>query len=178
MSKPLQAKFNLTLENLSLLQIVDDCLSATQVLDKLGYSAKGQYVTLLKNFLNENDIDYSHWTSNGQSRQEPLRKNCIHCGASFQYRARKDGREQVTCSKGCSNSVFRSGENNPNWINGTGSYRIRALTHYGHKCCECGYSNIDALEVHHKDKNRENNNIDNLRVLCANCHTLTHKNKL
>lgn len=42
-------------------------------------------------------------------------------------------------------------------------------------CCRCGYENAEALEVHHKDRNRSNNEIDNLEVLCCNCHRLEHR---
>lgn len=31
------------------------------------------------------------------------------------------------------------------------------------------------LELHHIDKNHYNNNLDNLQLLCPNCHALTHK---
>ena len=30
-----------------------------------------------------------------------------------------------------------------------------------------------SLELHHKDGNRRNNNLDNLQLLCPNCHALT-----
>lgn len=29
------------------------------------------------------------------------------------------------------------------------------------------------LEVHHKDKNKHNNNLNNLKLLCPNCHSMT-----
>lgn len=60
---------------------------------------------------------------------------------------------------------------------GTGeySYRDKALRQLENKCNECGYDNVNALEVHHKDKDRSNNDISNLEILCANCHTLEHK---
>lgn len=31
------------------------------------------------------------------------------------------------------------------------------------------------LELHHIDCNHENNNLNNLTILCPNCHTLAHK---
>lgn len=60
---------------------------------------------------------------------------------------------------------------------GTGeyTYREKALKAYPNVCISCGYSNISALEVHHIDKNRQNNDLSNLEILCANCHTLEHK---
>jgi hypothetical protein len=47
------------------------------------------------------------------------------------------------------------------------------------KVCElCGYNTIpQILQVHHIDENRKNNSIDNLQVLCPNCHHETHYNK-
>jgi predicted HNH restriction endonuclease len=38
------------------------------------------------------------------------------------------------------------------------------------------------LELHHKDGNKHNNNLDNLSIICPNCHTFTDtyksKNKI
>lgn len=44
------------------------------------------------------------------------------------------------------------------------------------KICErCGYNQHEAaIIVHHKDRNRMNDSIDNLEVLCANCHAIEH----
>lgn len=42
-------------------------------------------------------------------------------------------------------------------------------------CERCGYDKHDAaIVVHHKDRNRDNNDISNLEVLCANCHAIEH----
>lgn len=44
------------------------------------------------------------------------------------------------------------------------------------KVCEmCGYNKTpQILQVHHIDENRENNSLDNLQVLCPNCHLEIH----
>lgn len=42
-------------------------------------------------------------------------------------------------------------------------------------CSRCKWDKIpEILEVHHKDGNRMNDNIDNLEVLCLNCHAEHH----
>jgi 5-methylcytosine-specific restriction endonuclease McrA len=43
------------------------------------------------------------------------------------------------------------------------------------ECERCGYNEVAAvLGVHHKDRNRKNNAIENLEVLCPNCHSIEH----
>jgi 5-methylcytosine-specific restriction endonuclease McrA len=43
------------------------------------------------------------------------------------------------------------------------------------QCNRCGYdAEIKILGVHHKDRNRKNNALNNLEVLCPNCHSLEH----
>lgn len=42
-------------------------------------------------------------------------------------------------------------------------------------CNRCGYSsNPEILVVHHVDRDRKNNDVNNLEVLCPNCHALEH----
>jgi len=59
-------------------------------------------------------------------------------------------------------------------IDGYKMYRRKALKYYGAKCQMCGDTREIVLDVHHKDKNRENCNIENLIVLCKNCHVVEH----
>ncbi len=43
------------------------------------------------------------------------------------------------------------------------------------ECNRCGYNKIkNILGVHHKDRDRHNNNMNNLEVLCPNCHSEEH----
>jgi len=42
------------------------------------------------------------------------------------------------------------------------------------ECNNCGFDNIKALEIHHKDRNHRNNNPNNLEIFCRNCHKLEH----
>ena len=43
------------------------------------------------------------------------------------------------------------------------------------RCELCG--STKNLDIHHKDKNYNNNNLDNLQVLCRSCHMKQHKQK-
>jgi 5-methylcytosine-specific restriction endonuclease McrA len=47
----------------------------------------------------------------------------------------------------------------------------------GHKCEKCGntewFGQPIALEVHHIDGDRTNNSLENLQLLCPNCHATT-----
>jgi len=49
----------------------------------------------------------------------------------------------------------------------------------GEKCCQCGWAVIHSItntipiQLDHIDGNWKNNNPNNLRLLCPNCHTLT-----
>lgn len=61
------------------------------------------------------------------------------------------------------------------------SYKLKnRLIKEGYKkefCEECLLSEWQGqkipLELHHKDGNKNNNNLDNLQLLCPNCHSLT-----
>jgi len=53
------------------------------------------------------------------------------------------------------------------------------ILEYGEKCMECGwgetnpYSGKMPIELEHIDGNSENNSLDNVKLLCPNCHSLT-----
>lgn len=47
-----------------------------------------------------------------------------------------------------------------------------------HKCEKCGRSEWEGrlipIELHHKNFNHNDNRLENLQILCANCHSLAH----
>lgn len=54
-------------------------------------------------------------------------------------------------------------------------YRKKAFESYPHHCNKCGRNeHINVLEIHHKDRNKTNNNISNLEILCPTCHQIHH----
>jgi hypothetical protein len=53
--------------------------------------------------------------------------------------------------------------------------RTLAFRNFPHKCNRCNWDTEPAvLEVHHKDRNRENNELSNLELLCPTDHCLDH----
>lgn len=67
----------------------------------------------------------------------------------------------------------RAEENSPSWKGGKApqTFRRIAFRHYGKICQRCGTT---AVLVHHKDEDRDNNDVENLEPLCKRCHQLHH----
>ena len=108
---------------------------------------------------------------------------CDHCGETFpkaksKVAASRSGK--VFCSRDCKDKAqsYMIEIQPDHYGTGTGesSYRHTAIKTHGYKCQRCGYdSNPAAIDVHHKDHNRDNNDLSNLEVLCANCHAIHHR---
>lgn len=66
----------------------------------------------------------------------------------------------------------------PHYKNGLCSYKNKFKTNNKNlKCTRCGYHEYqECVEIHHIDRNRENNFISNLIPLCCNCHRALHYN--
>jgi 5-methylcytosine-specific restriction endonuclease McrA len=52
------------------------------------------------------------------------------------------------------------------------NYRKLAFDNYPPICAYCGFGIPEILEVAHLDGHRENNTIENLVILCPNCHKM------
>ena len=57
---------------------------------------------------------------------------------------------------------------------GESDYRKIAFKNKEKICERCGFDVFEVLEVHHKDRNRLNNDSSNLEILCSNCHIYEH----
>ncbi len=82
------------------------------------------------------------------------------------------------CNKSCQtiwrNKLYTK-EKHANWTTGISSYRnILKRENRSLVCVKCFTADSRILAVHHRDKNRNNNNVDNLTWLCHNCHYLVH----
>ncbi len=68
-------------------------------------------------------------------------------------------------------------EKHADWLKKkTPNYRKLAFDHYEQLgqivCAHCGFGIRDVLEVAHLDGNQSNNTVDNLAILCPNCHKM------
>lgn len=129
-------------------QLIRDMISDNRPLMEVSRELGVKYDTL-KKYLKILGIDY---------KGNPHRKGLPH------KEARTDASEYFDNSKSIPASRLRN-------------YLIRD----GYKECKCERcGNTEwmgqpiPLELHHKDFNHYNNNLDNLQILCSNCHMQVH----
>lgn len=120
---------------------------------------------------------------------------CIDCGCDFRAKKKsptkrckrcrtKRRKEQV--ARAHENEILRNGglpgvgrggnqegETNHMWRGGRRTYRKRAVNLHGEQCKMC--NSRRNVVVHHIDGNRNNNRINNLIPLCAECHGYIHE---
>lgn len=87
----------------------------------------------------------------------------------------KNNKKNITCSRSCANTFFRSGENNSRHRSGEDNYRTICFLYHDRKCCVCGEE--ISLCCHHFDLNHYNNDPSNLIPLCLNHHFYIHHKK-
>ena len=126
----------------------------------------------------------SRYTSRKRSEAKPLNCECAYCGKRFY---RNSAKKKVSKSgvyfccrehKDLAQRLeFGLTEIHPGHY-GTGTrntYRKIALRNLPNQCNRCGYSKVTAvLQVHHTDRDRSNNQVENLEVLCPTCHEVEH----
>lgn len=83
---------------------------------------------------------------------------CHKCGRWFEYSGGGVTAECPSCNRNTSTHYPK--------------YWKIGLVVGGEECHACG--STDQLHVHHKDRDRENNDVDNLIPLCASCHSKVH----
>ena len=98
---------------------------------------------------------------------------CVTCGKLMLA-----GDNKKTCSRACSN-IHRTGigynKGSPkDKVKSQKALKIRLLEIRGKVCERCKYAGYQILQVHHKDRNRNNNSLENLELICPNCHCEEH----
>ncbi len=100
--------------------------------------------------------------------------SCIVCGKMILA-----GLNKKTCSRACSNinrtgTKYKTGIFKKDKVKTYRHLKMRLMNIRGKTCQKCGYAKDKILQVHHIDENRNNNDLDNLQLLCPNCHFEHH----
>lgn len=144
--------------------IVKASINYTDVCRKFGITSTGSAWRYIKNKIKEHDIDISHFL--GKSTHGGYRNSYINKIALK--------KEEVLVLK-------------ENKIKTSSKILRRAMlqSNVDYKCHICELNkwreNSLTLEIHHIDGNNCNNVLDNLQLLCPNCHSQTEnygKNKM
>lgn len=117
---------------------------------KIGYSPdSGTAQKTIKEMIKELNLDTSHFLGQGHKKNLGKIKTCTEDYLT--------GKVKITTHK----------------------LRLRLITEkfFEEKCNSCGNTEWLGekipLELHHKDGNKDNNSLENLELLCPNCHVFT-----
>lgn len=126
---------------------VKESINFTEVLEKLGIPRQGNNSTTLKRLLIENNIDYSHFTGRARS----YITNYVNAETYL------ENQSTITTSRL--------------------KYKLLKEGLIESKCDICGITDWLGkqltFQLHHIDGNNKNNALDNLQLLCPNCHSQT-----
>jgi hypothetical protein len=112
-----------------------------------------------------------------KNSQNPSTYNCLYCGVECTWGTSKINKY---CSNVCQGKYRWENEALPAIKAGTagGGVLKKFLIEQNNSCSSCGQGNIWnekplKLQLDHIDGNSDNNTLDNVRLLCPNCHTQT-----
>lgn len=98
---------------------------------------------------------------------------CNVCGVSI-----LSGLNKKTCSRACSNKnrIGISYKINKPYdkVASLRRVKIKLFKIRGEKCERCNYKKVEILQIHHKNRNRDDNSLKNLEIICPNCHYEEH----
>lgn len=138
-------KFDWNIEKIK--KIVPECVNLSEVLDILNIPVKGNNTKTLRGILDKNNIDYSHFTG---------RARCYNTNY-------KTVEEYLNNTKRIKNSSLKE--------------KLIKTGLKENKCEICGITEWQGkaltIQLHHINGNHLDNRIENLQMLCPNCHSQT-----
>lgn len=139
--------------------VVKSSVSIREVIKKLGLIPAGGNYRHIKQIIAELDIDTSHFLGQGSN-------------SGIRYRSKKPRPIEELLVAHSNIQSFKLKK------------RLFLVGLKDNKCEECGWAKMTddgriPLELDHVNGNKYDNRIENLRVLCPNCHSLkpTHRGK-
>lgn len=134
-------------------------------------SEKANHSRWCKSNPRRNDWNKTQGSVNQYGETKTFSVVCKTCCVPFTVEEREKlhpQRDAYYCSRSCAN-------NRQEWWNENATqYRTIAFQNMEPKCSMCDTQETYLLVVHHIDGDRENNSIENLKVLCYNCHARHH----
>lgn len=133
-------------------KIVHDSVSFAEIKNKIGYKTTNHFVSpAIKNRITELNLDISHFVPSGtRQKKAPYRKYTMD-------------EILVENSTYCGSTALKS--------------RLISAGYMENVCACCGLKTWDgkdlALQVHHVNGVNNDNRIENLQLLCPNCHSQT-----
>ena len=121
----------------------------------------------------------------GFNNEEYMNYQCLNCCETI---SDKKGTKRKFCNNKCQQEYqykislekYLNDQESCKAIHSScGAVRKYILDLFNHKCSVCGWAEVNPftkkvpLEIEHIDGNSSNNKIENLTVLCPNCHSLT-----
>lgn len=114
--------------------------------------------------------------NNKKRKSNKVKKTCLICNKEIR-------KSSIFCGNSC-HAQFNRNENFEKIKNGDTTlyerwYKLFLIEKHGDKCMECGWNKIHPttgnvpIQLEHIDGNSENNSLNNLKILCPNCHSLT-----
>lgn len=135
-----------------LIEATQTSFSFAQTLRKLDLQPAGGNYATLKQWISELEIDISHFRGKGWSRE-----------STIQHTRRRKLKDILKDGTSYRSSLLRQ--------------RLIDENIFDHKCVSCENTTwlgkAIPLELDHINGNRYDNRIENLRLLCPNCHALT-----
>lgn len=100
---------------------------------------------------------------------------CQLCGQIITGRIKFQSGEKKFCGRACASFFNQTLKSTLEYIpNGF----AKSIKDHGKIICNnCGIEDIQVLVVHHLNRNRKDNSLENLETLCANCHHKIHWGK-